>query len=285
MANEITVLGSDTAPGSRVFAWPVLEAGNGSFPEGAYTVRLAQGQPGRSFQLTHEVAGASLIESWIAAGKVLFVCTVASPISAYRAAHCSAAPTHEVSWDPDDLGEHPKFTPMLVSSRAFEHTISADSDGVVPQWDGIKVRLQRGSRIAVCPTFQLRSGLIGLFDFRLEETFSPRLFKVEPSTEEGFRFKVYLAKNLFEYLQYQRQEASKASIMTHIVSAALSHLKSNYTEDDEDEGWRSFSGLRSLATHLQSEGLGHWGDDNFDPEFVATSLYPHRVDEGVGERQ
>lgn len=285
MTNEITVLGSDTAPGSRVFAWPVLEAGNGSYPQGAYTVRLAQGQPGRSFHLTHEVTGAGLIESWLAAGKILFVCAVASPISAYRTTQYSATANQEVSWDPDDLGEHPKFTPVLVSSCSFEHTISANSDGVVPQWNGIKVRLQRGSRIAVCPTFQLRSGLIGLFDFRLEEAFLYGRFKVEPSTEEGFRFKVYLAKNLFEYLQYQRQEASKANIMTHIVSSALSHLKSNYAEDDEDEGWRSFSGLRSLATYLRSEGLGHWSDDNFDPEFVATSLYPHRVDEGVGERQ
>lgn len=284
MANEITVMGSDTAPGSRVFAWPVLEAGNGSFPEGAYTARLTQGQPGRSFHLTHEVTGASLIESWIAAGKVLFVCTVASPISAYRTVQYSANPNHEISWDPDDLGEHPKFTPMLVSSCALEHTISADLDGVAPQWNGTKVRLQRGSRIAVCPTFQLRSGLIGLFDFRLEEFFPSGRFKVEPSTEEGFRFKVYLARNLFEYLQYQRQESSRANIMTHIVSSALSHLKSSYAEDDDDEGWRSFSGLRSLAAHLRSEGLGHWGDDNFDPEFVATSLYPHRLDEGAGEQ-
>ena len=278
MANKITILGSDTSSGSRVFAWPVLEAGNGSFPDGAYTVRLKQGQPGRSFQLAHEVTGAGLIESRIAAGKVLFVCTVASPISAYRVAHCSTNSTHEICWDPDDLGEHPKFTPMIVSSCAFEHTIAADSDGVVPQWDGINVRLQKGSRLSVCLTFQLRSGLIGLFDFRLDEAFPPGRFKVEPSTEEGFRFKVYLASDLFGYLQYQRQEPSKANIMTHIVSSAFSHLQRNFTDDDESEGWRSFSGLRSLADHLSSKGLGHWGDDNFDSEYAATSLYPHRLD-------
>ena len=285
MANEITVLGSDTAPGSRVFEWPVLEAGNGSFPEGAYTVRLTQGQPGRSFQLAHEVTGASLIERWITDGKILFVCTVASPISAYRAAHYSATPTHEVSWEPDDLGEHPKFTPMIVSSCGFEHRISADSDGVVPQWNRTKVRLRKGSRIAVCPTFELRSGLIGLCDFRLEERFAPGCFKVEPSTEEGFRFKVYLASDLFGYLQYQRQEASRANVMTHVVSAAFSHLKHNFSDDDESEGWRSFSGLRSLADFLRTKGLGHWGDEGFDPEFVATSLYPHRLEENSGAQQ
>lgn len=283
MANEITVRGSDTAHGSRVFAWPVLEAGNGSFSEGVYTVRLIQGQPGRSFQLTHEVAGASLIERWIAAGKILFVCTVASPISAYRTAHYSVTPTHEVSWDADDIGDYPKFTPMLVSSCALEHTISAESDGVVLQWDGIKVRLPKGSRVAICPTFAMRSGLIGLFDFKLAKDFPPGRFKVEPSTEEGFRFKVYLARNLFEHLRYQRQEASRANIMTHVVSSAFSQLQRNYADDDDSEGWQSYSGLRSLADYLSSKGFGHWGDDNFDPEFVATSLHPHMVDEGAGE--
>ena len=283
MANEITVLGSDTAPGSRVFEWPVLEAGNSSFPEGIYTVRLTQGQPGRSFQLTHEVTGAGLIERWIADGKTLFVCTVASPISAYRATHYSATATHEVSWDPNDLGEHPKFTPMIVSSCAIEHMISAESDGVVRQWNRKRIRLQKGSRIAMCPTFELRSGLIGLFDFRLEKRFAPGCFKVEPSTEEGFRFKVYLASDLFVYLRYQRQEASRANVMTHVVSAAFSHLKRNFGDDDESEGWRSFSGLRSLADFLRAKGLGHWRDEGFDPEFVATSLYPHRLEEDSGE--
>lgn len=284
MANEITVRGSDTAPGSRVFAWPALEAGNGSFPHGLYSIQIAQGEPGRSFQLTHTVTGAGLIENWISDGRVVFVCTVASPISAYRIVHHSTRQAQEISWNPDDLGEPPKFTPMIVSSGAIEHTISASTDGVVPQWDGRTIRLQRGSRIAVCPTFALRSGLIGLFDFRMEEGFDSGSFRVEPSTEEGFRFKVHLARDIFYHLryQYQRQEPVGANIMTHIVSSAFSHLRNDYKDDDgESEGWQSYSSLRALADLLSSEGLGHWGDDGFDPELVATRLYPHRLDEGV----
>lgn len=281
MTNEITVRGSDTAPSSRVFAWPVLEAGNGSFPLGEYTIRLKRRDSQSSFQLTHEVAGAGLIEEWMEAGKVLFVCTVAAPISAYRAIHLSASPTHDVSWDRDDLGEPPKFTPMIVSSAHLEHVVSAEPEGVVPQWDGMAIRLERGSRIAVCPTFEMRAGLIGLFDFRLRDSFPPGRFKVEPSTEEGFRFKVFLAKDLYDYLrfQFQRQEPSGASIMTHIVSSALSHLERDYVDDDDTEGWQSFSGLRALADHLDSKNLGHWGDEGFDPAFAATTLYPHRLAE------
>ena len=280
MANEITVRGSDAATGSRVFAWPVLEAGNGSFPTGEYSIEITQGEPGRSFRLTHTVTSASLIENWIDEGKVLFVCTVASPNAAYRKVHSATQQTQEIAWEPDDLGEPPKFTPMIVSSGEIEHTISAESDGTVPQWDGRTIRLQKGSRVAVCPTFDLRPGLIGLFDFRLDESFDSGLFRVEPSTEEGFRFKVHLSRNLFDHLRYRRQESVGANIMTHIVSSAFSHLRSDYTDDDgASEGWQSFSSLRSLADLLNSEGLGHWSDDNFDPEFVATSLYPHRLDD------
>ena len=280
MTNELTVRGSDTAYGSRVFSWPVLESGNGSFPQGAYTIQITQGDPGRSFQLTHTVTGAGLIENWISKDKVFFVCTVASPISAYRTVHSSTQQTQEISWDPGDLGEPPIFTPMIVSASALEHTISAEFDGVAPQWDGRTVRLQKGSRVAVCPAFALRSGIIGLFDFILEESFSPGRFKVEPSTEEGFRFKVHLARDLFDYLKNQRRESIGANVMTHIVSSAFSHLRSDYADDDgTSEGWQSFSSLRSLAELLNSEGLGHWGDEDFDPEFVATSLYPHRLDD------
>ena len=268
-----------------MFAWPVLESGNSSYQEGAYSVQVTQGEPGRSFQLTHTITGAGLIQHWIGEGRVLFVCTVASPISAYRTVHSSAQPSQDVGWDPDDLGEPPKFTPMIVSAGDIEHTISADSDGIAPQWDGRTIRLQKGSRIAICPTFALRSGLIGLFDFELAEHFAMGTFKVEASTEEGFRFKVRLAEDLFNYLrlQYQRQEAAGANIMTHIVSSAFSHLRSDFRDDDgASEGWHSFSSLRSLADLLATKNLGHWGDENFDAEYAATHLYPHKLDDQGG---
>lgn len=278
MANEITIRGSDSASGSRGFPWPVLEAGNGSFPKGVYSVELTEGNPGQSFRLIHKVAGARLIEDWISAGRILFVCTVASPVSAYRRVHHSKTPIQEIMWEPDSLGSPPLFTPMIVSSADLDHMISAEYDGVSPSWDGKTIRLLEGSRVAVCPTFALRPGLIGLFDFQVEDDFAAGRFKVQPSTEEGFRFRVFLAKDLFDHLKYQRQEPIGANIMTHIVSSALSHLKRDYRDDDgHSEGWQSFSSLKSLADMLDSRDLGHWSDEDFDPEWVATCLYPHRI--------
>ena len=256
----------------------MLEAGNGSFPHGVYSVELTEGNPGQSFRLTHKVVGARLIEDWISTGRVRFVCTVASPVSAYRRVHHSTNPSQEIQWEPDDLGSPPLFTPMIVSSCDLGHTISAESDGVSPSWDGKTISLPEGSRVAVCPTFALRPGLIGLFDFQMEDDFASGRFRVQPSTEEGFRFKVLLARDLFDHLKYQRQEPMGANIMTHIVSSALSHLKRDYADDDgQSEGWQSFPSLKSLADMLDSKDLGHWSDEDFDPEWVATSLYPHRT--------
>ena len=76
----------------------------------------------------------------------------------------------------------------------------------------------------------------------------------------------------------KRHHAS--NIMTHIVSAALAHLKKDFAKDDGEEGWESYPNLRALADSLESKELGHWGNADFDPEFVATSLYPHKVTDG-----
>ena len=277
MPMQISVCASDPSPLSRAFPWPVLEAGSGSFSEGIYTVTLEHKKPGRSFTLAHEIQGANLITKWIEEGKVRFVCSVAAPVSAYRTLHVSNTPEQTVEWDPDDVGSYPLFTPMIVSSADIEHIVNADTDGVSPLWEGKELHLLKGSRIAVCSTFALQSGVLGLLDFCLKEDYEPGIFKVEPSQEEGFKFRVYLAEDLFNHLKYKRQEVAGANIMTHIVSASLTYLRNEVSGDDGEEGWESYINLRALADLLESRGLGHWGDDDFEPELVATSLYPHRI--------
>ena len=66
--------------------------------------------------------------------------------------------------------------------------------------------------------------------------------------------------------------------MTHIVSAALTHLQRDYAEDDGEDGWRSFPALESLSEWLESKGIAHWADEGFDPEYAATVLYPHKIE-------
>ncbi len=117
-------------------------------------------------------------------------------------------------------------------------------------------------------------------DFCLKEDFEQGQFKVEPSREGGFKFKVHLAEDLFIYLKHQRQGIVGGNIMTHIVSAALTHLKQDYDKDDGEEGWKSYNNLVAFAEFLEENKLGHWSEDDFEPEEVATRLYPIKVTEG-----
>ena len=274
---RISIQTTDPAPASRVFPWPVLEAGNGSFTNGIYSVSLSHEKQGRSFCLTHEVESAGLIVDWIKAGKVQFVCSVATPISAYRKLNVSFESTHIVEWKPEDLGSHPLFTPMIVSGVPIEHSVDAEREGLDPLWDGKKLSLPKGAKIAVGPTFALQSGLLGLLDFILKKDLSPGQFRVKPDQGEGFKFKVHLAEDLYNYLYHGRRELAGSNIMTHIISAALVCLKCDYSKDDGNEGWESFRNLVALAEVLEEKQLPHWSDEVFEPEFVATSLYPHTV--------
>ena len=274
---EISVNTSDPASAIRSFPWPVLEAGNGAFSKGVYTVDVEHRERGRSFELAHQIEGAELIERWIQERKVHFVCAVAAPVSAYRQLHKSSEPEHLVRWDPDDLGAHPLFTPMILSATELRFTIEASRHGVNALWDGRTIDLPKGARLAIGPTFALQSGLLGLLEFRREDDLESGRFRMEASREGGFRFNVYLAPDLHGFLRSHRQEAVGWNIMTHIVSTALAQLHKDYRDDDGEEGWKSYANLVALAEELERRGLRHWTDDPFEPELVATTLYPHKA--------
>ena len=276
---SISTRAADPGNSSRAFPWPVLEAGNDSFPDGVYTVTCVDKEPGKSFELRHEVHGAPLIQRWLDSGKLDFVCTVAAPRSMYRMLHKSGAREQVIAWQQQELGEYPMFTPMIVAQESIRHVAAADADGLNQIWDGRNLILPKGARVAVGPTFKFKSGIGGLLDFNLDESLSPGRFRIQPSNEDGFKFKVHLAVDLYQHLRHQRNELTGRNIMVHVVSAALGMLKREYAEDDEEagEGWQSHRNLVGLADLLEQEGLGHWSDDNFQPELAATGLYPHMI--------
>ena len=278
MSMKVSVRSTDPAPATRALAWPVLEPGNGGFVNGVYSVSLSFPVPGRSLAIDHEVEGAPLITNWIEARQTQFACAVADPRSAYRRVHRADAPHQLIEWNPDDLGSHPRFTPMILSVSDIQHRVDAERDGLHPLWHGHLLQLTPGSRIAICSTFAFRAGLLGLLDFRLDEELKPGWFRLETSHEEGFKFKVHLARDLFAHLRFtpNRRELTGWNIMTHVVSAALTHLR-DYASEDGEEGWRSFPNLVAFADWLSQKGMGHWSDDDFDPAFTATRLYRHRV--------
>ena len=179
MAEEIILKASDPSPSSRSFDWPVLEAGNSSYENGIYSITCKPEQIGKSIQVQHKIQGASLIEHWITSGKVAFICSVASPRSMYRKLHKSPTPQQLIAWETEDLGEHPIFTTMIVANEEIQHTIDSVTDGLNPAWDGKKIHLLKGARIAVGPTFKFQTGINMLLDFNSDEKLAPGQLRVE----------------------------------------------------------------------------------------------------------
>lgn len=279
MTTTLSVRASDTGSGGRAFQWPVLESGNISFEAGVYSVTCEDNERGKSIFVNHQIDGAPLIRNWMRLGCLLFVCTVASPRSMYRALHKDSHSRHLIQWDEEDLGDFPTFTPMIIAGRVIRHRIDARADGLSGVWDGRSILIPKGGRLAVGPNFRFQSGISELLNFNLDQSLEDGQFRVEPSPDDGFIFKVYLANDLHRHLRHGhlRSESAGWNVMVHIVSAAMACLSRQEYGDDGEEGWQSFPNLVGLADVLATKGLSHWTDKDFRPEIVATSLYPHNL--------
>ena len=266
--------------GIRSHGFPVLEAGNISFPNGRYTLEFEPGNDRSSFVLRHRIDGAPLISRLLDEGKACYVCAVSSPIASYRRTHVSETESQRVQWNESDLGEPPLFTPMIVSLSECSLVLSAQRDGVHEVWDQQTVSLQRGSRLALGHVVQLRSSILQLLTLYADKDLGEGEFYVDALTEQGFQFRVSISPALHQFLKVPRSDGIREHVMTHIVSACLSLLKRDFHADSEDDGgWKSHRNLRALADYLESRNLPHWNDEEFRPEQVATKLYPHVIPE------
>ena len=274
---EIVTQAGDLNSAVRGHAFPALESGNTSFPNGRYVVQFEQRTGGSSFTVRHRIEGAPFIDRVIADGLARFVCTVASPVSSYRVSHDSQDSTQVIQWKSEELGEPPMFTPMVVVAERFERTLDRVRDGVHDLWHGRTVAFQRGMRIALSDVVLMHASMSSLLRFVSDETLGEGRFRVEAAAEEGFHFKVHLAPGLHGFLKGGSSDPQYSHIVTHIVGASLGVLQRDYAEDEEEEGWQSFQGLKALADLLESRGLPHWSEHTFSPEFAATTLYPHRI--------
>ena len=261
----------------RAHDHPILETGNLSFPEGRYVLDFDAGDDRSSYTITHRIIGAALITRLLDSQQARYACIVSSPISSYRAAHVSDDARHEVRWDADELGEPPMFTPVIVCSETLEITLDARRDGVHRIWDDQKISLQKGSRLALGSVIQLESSILHLLSLHEDTNLKDGQFVVEPESEP-FRFRVNVGTKLHQFLHYRAGE-HRSNIMTHIVTACLARLQHDHADDDGETGWESHRNLKAFADCLEHQGLGHWTDDDFRPEKVATALYPHVLPE------
>ena len=278
--SEIVTLSRSASNAIRSHGFPVLEAGNIAFPNGRYTLEFEPGGDRASFVLKHRIEGAPLISRLLNEDKARYVCAVSSPISSYRRTHLSQAAVQRIQWDEDDLGEPPLFTPMIVSVASCSFILSAEEDGVHGIWDNQLVAIEAGSRLALGYVVQLRSSILQLLSLHKNEDLADGEFYVHAETEQGFRFRVNLSPSLHAFLQFADRDGIRVHVMTHIVTACLSLLQRDFHKDSEENGgWRSYRNLCAFADFLTRRELPHWSEIGFQPEWVATKLYPHVLPE------
>ena len=285
LAHSVEAVGPVPSNAVRAHDHPILETGSLSFPEGRYVLDFKAGADRSSYTITHHISGAPLITRLLESHQARYACIVSSPISSYRATHVSEDPQHEVRWDTDELGEPPMFTPVIVCSEPQEIVLDASRDGVHRIWDKHTITLQKGSRLALGSVIQLESSILHLLSLHEDASLKDGQFVVEPESEP-FRFRVNVSTKLHQFLRYRAGE-HRSNIMTHIVTACLARLQQDHADDDGETGWESHRNLKAFADYLAHEGLGHWTDDDFRPEKVATTLYPLKLPEsgsnGAGE--
>lgn len=281
MTQRYTVEAVATGPSNAIRAHehPMLESGNLSFPNGRYWLDFVPGEDCSSYLITHRIEGAALISRMLKSDQARYACVVSSPTSGYRHTHVSDSAEHEVRWNVGDLGEPPLFTPTIVCWTPQELKLSTCRDGVHPIWDQQVIALSKGSRLALGSVIQLQSSILHLLSIHQDDRLGDGQFDVEIESEP-FRFRANVGAMLYKCLRYQGGEMRR-SIMTHIVTACLARLQRDYADDDGESGWRSHRNLRAFAGFLATSGQGHWTDEEFRPEKVATAIYPLVLPNGM----
>jgi len=275
-----TVLASDSSNAIRSYDFPVLEAGNLSFPDGKYTITFEREAGGTSFVITHQIEGAPWLKRLLDAGDALYACTVSSPTSSYRDIVTSIEAEHKIHWDEDDLGEAPLLTPMIICAVRRTEKLREQRDGVHGIWAGRTVTIKKGNRLALGPVFQLQGSILHLLQLDEDSELAPGQFSVALLAENGLQFKVSLHPDLHRYLRVNHGDGARQHIMTHIVTACMALLQRDLERSDQDEeenGGPNSRDLMALEDFLGSHGLPRWDDEQFQPEKVATKLYPIRV--------
>ena len=252
---------------------PILESGNLSFPHGHYWLDFRQKPDCWTYDINHHIEKAPLIESFVEQRYAKFACIVSSPMSAHRSIHVSENGYHSINYDIGEFGEPPFFTPMVVCAENREIVLDTEEHGVHKIWNGHKVKFQRGCRLALGSVFQLQSSMSHLLSLHEDKKLGDGQFVVDVASEP-FHFHVNVGTKLHKGLRYPNNDF-RPHIMTHIVTACLARLKSDYCHDDGDEGWMSIPHLRLFSAYLEERNLGHWCDPDFCPEKVSTELYPH----------
>lgn len=263
--------------------YPALEAGNLSFPKGDYDPIVTMGNDGRSVEIEHKVSGAPFIEKLIEQNEIEYYCLFSSPKSGVRKLF-NTTQKGEIRWEDSIVGEPPKLRSILIyTGEEKEYTLTKEC-GVAPLWQGKKIMLPKGARLARGSFLYVNASENKFLKFEAGEGYKPGSFKIEPRTEGGFHFCVIAAQDVFNFVQkHGIEDALRGGILTGVAAQCFSILQHDYRETEEDSN--EFSNLKALSNKLEHEFGCDWNDDEFDPTLAATTLYPIRVPRAEQEEE
>ena len=259
---------------ARSFPYPVLEEGNLSYPEGEYAADVER-KSDTSVSVNHKISNAALLENLIDEKIAKYACLVSIPLTNYRKIHISDSRKQEVEWDIGVVGQSPMIRPIIVSVEETELTLKKE-DNVAEMWQGEKILIPKGARLALENYMRSFSSLQSLIELVKGESFLSGTFQVDPVQEQGFYFKVQIAEDLFNFIHAPRgDEINRKNIITHIVNRCLEILARDYAEYGNDGG--DYPNLDSLEKYLKDEKQPSWTDEGFASDKVATNLYPIKI--------
>ena len=273
-----------SSPIVHALPYPALEAGNLSFPEGQYEADANISKDGRSVEIEHKISGAAFIENLIEDGLVKFACQLSIPKAGVRRLLITER-KGVVELDESIMGEPPKLRPVaLYYNERIENIDDAneyeltEGCGVAEIWQGKKVRLLNGTRLARGDFLNITPSEYHFIRVKTSEDYDPGTFSVKPNTEEGFYFTVHAAPDVAKFIKnYGKDKTLRNSILTGVVGQCFSILKQD-SDGSEEYSMEAFPNLVILSDKIKSQFDYDWTDkDNFDPMRVATMMYPIEV--------
>ena len=265
-----------SSPIVHALPYPVLEAGNLSFPEGGYEPSVEMGKDGCSVTIEHKIFGAPFIENLIKEGVVEFYCLFSVPKSGIRKLY-KTKKKGKIEWEDSTVGESPKLRPILIYTGEDKEYEFTKECGVAELWQGRKAILPKGARLARGGFLNVKASEYHFLRFTKDETYDRGSFNVEASTEDGFYFKISAAPDVFNFVQKNGMDQPlRSTILTAVVAQCFSILKYKYKETDDNSN-EGFSNLKILSANLEEEYGHDWNDEEFDPMKAATKLYPFKV--------
>lgn len=270
------------SPVIHALPYPTLEAGNLSFPNGDYQTPATIGKDGHSVEIEHQISNAPFLEKLIKNGDAKFGCLLSIPKVGFRELSLSDSKSQTIEWAEDITGEPPKLRPVLLYTGAEKKYKLTAKDGVAKIWQGKKVNLIKGAKLARANFLNVRVSEHSFLRFKKSDDYEPGTFTVKANTEEGFYFTVTAAKDVFGLVQGGQNPALRLAVLTNAVTQCFAILKDDYKESDDDS-FDSFSNLRVLSEKLHSK-LGHdWNNDEFDSLLAATSFHPINIESSPDE--